>query len=83
MTKPRSIAELKRRIVIAKVILIMLNKDPELLADMRQPEAIKRYNAQLLKLEKELYTLIEPQPVLVGLQAATLSAKSSNLQEQT
>ena len=73
--------ELKRRIVIAKVILIMLNKDPELLVDMRQPEALRHYNEQLLKLEKELYSIIEPQPVVVGLQAASLSAKSSNTKE--
>ena len=73
--------ELQRRIVIAKVILIMLNKDPELLNDMRQPEAIRHYNAQLLKLETELYSIIEPQPVVVGLQAASLSAKSENTKE--
>ena len=73
--------ELQRRIVIAKVILIMLNKDPELLVDMRQPEALRHYNAQLLKLEKELYSIIDPQPVVVGLQAASLSAKSENTKE--
>ena len=75
--------ELQRRIVIAKVILIMLNKDPELLNDMRQPEAIRHYNAQLLKLETELYSIIEPQPVVVGLQPERLAAKSENTKEQT
>ena len=75
----RSPAELQRRILIAKTILIMLNKDPALLSDMRQPEAIRHYNAQLLKLEKELYTIIDPQPVVVGLQAASLSAKTKGV----
>ena len=77
----RQPAELKRRIVIAKTLIKLIKNDPELLGDKRQPEALREYNAQLLKLEKELYTIIKPQPIVVGLQAATLSAKSSNIQE--
>ena len=79
MTTTRTVSDLRNRILIAKVIIRILNDEPELLNDLRQPGAIKHYNAQLLKLEKELYTIIDPQPVVIGLQAASLSAKTKGV----
>lgn len=76
MTKQRSPEELRRRIVIADALISMVKKDPELLCDMRQPEALKHYNAQKLKLEMELYEQVPPEPVVVSLQTASLAAKS-------
>ena len=81
MSTPRTVSDLRNRILIAKVIVRMLNEDPDLPKDIRQSDAIKHYQAQQLKLEKELYTIIEPPPVVVGLQAASLSAKSKNTKE--
>ena len=81
MTTVRTISDLRNRILIAKVIIRILNEEPDMLKDLRQPGAIKHYQAQLLKLETELYTLIEPEPIIIGLQPATLSAKSPNPKE--
>ena len=79
MTTTRTVSDLRNRILIAKVIIRILNDEPDLLKDLRQPEAIRHYNKQLLKLEKELYTIIDPPPVVVGLQAASLSAKTKGV----
>ena len=78
---PHTIPDLRNRILIAKVIIRILNDEPDMLKDLRQPNAIKHYQAQLLKLETELYTLIEPEPIVIGLQPGRLSASSSNIKE--
>ena len=81
MPKPRSAHELKLRIATAKAIISTLKKDPDLSQDPRSPDTIKHYRAQQLKLEKELWTVEEPQPVQIGLQPGTLSAISPNTKE--
>ena len=65
----RSAEDLKFRIKLAGVIIDMLGE----MDDERAPAAIERYKAQRAKLEQELQDL-KPLPVVIGLQAASLSA---------
>ena len=85
MTKPRSAVELKNRITVCKVIIKTLKEDPYFHRDpqteIRTKDALQHYRAQLLKLEKELWTIEEPQPVQIGLQPGTITAKSLSTKE--
>jgi len=85
MTKPRSANELRNRITVCKVIIATLKKDPYFSKDpktiFRTTDAIKHYQAQQLKLENELWTVEEPQPISIGLQPGKLTAKSLNTKE--
>jgi len=81
MVKKRTAHELKLRIAAAKAIISTLKNDPDFSDDPRTPGTIKHYRAQQLKLEKELWTVEEPQPVQIGLQPGKLTAKSLNTKE--
>ena len=81
MANKRTAHELKLRIAAVKAIISVLKNDSELALDPRRPKAIKHYQVQQLKLEKELWTVEEPQPVQIGLQPGTLSAISPNTKE--
>ena len=82
---PRSAVELKNRITVCKVIIKTLKEDPYFHRDQkttfRSIDAIKHYQAQQLKLEKELWTIVKPQPIQIGLQPGTITAKALTTKE--
>ena len=81
MANKRTAHELRMRIAVAKAIISTLKNDPDLSQDPRTPDTIKHYRAQQLKLEKELWTIEEPQPIQIGLQPGTITAKSLSTKE--
>jgi hypothetical protein len=81
----RKPAELKTRITICKVLIKTFKEDPYFSRDpqtkLRTKDALKHYNAQLLKLEKELWTVEDPQSIEVGLQSGVITSKSPSVKE--
>lgn len=80
--KKRTVQEICMRIDMVKAVISTMIKDPQFSSDPRAPETIKHYRAQQLELEKELYTIIEPKPVQIGLQPGRLIAKPLKPQEK-
>jgi hypothetical protein len=71
----RSIGELELRKKLVTKILDMLRTDPEMKDDPRALSAIEEYTNQLNKIQAELDQR-EPQPIVVGLQPASLTGTS-------
>ena len=69
----REIKEIENRIGLTGMFLEFLKT----VDDPRAPDAIEHYEAQRDKLEQELQDY-KPQPVVIGLQAASLSAVVPN-----
>jgi hypothetical protein len=71
----RSIGELELRKKLAMKILDTLQTDPEMKDDPRAPNAIEEYTNQLNRIQAEL-DQHEPQPIVIGLQPASLAGTS-------
>lgn len=75
--KERSIGELQFRANLATRFIELLMTNDDMKDDDRAPGAIHEYERQLEKIQAEINRR-EPQPVVIGLQPASLAGISPN-----